>query len=49
MQQKMELLKHTQLQGFSAYEITSFLRADLFILIDDILTRPYIVHCFLTA
>ncbi len=39
----MTLLKHTKLKAFSAYEITSFLRADLFILIDDILTRAYVV------
>jgi hypothetical protein len=37
----MKLFIHNELTGFNAMETTSFLRADLFIIIDDILSRPY--------
>lgn len=46
MEHKITLLKHTNLKGFSAYETTSFLRGDLFVLIDDILTRAYNANVF---
>jgi len=43
MAHKMALMNRTKLTAFSAYEINMFLRADLFVLVDDIFTRQYIV------
>ena len=43
LEQKMNLLKRTKFKAFNAYDITSFLRGDLFVLMDDLLTRTYLV------
>jgi len=43
MEQKMTLLRRTEFKAFSAYELTLFIRGDLFVLIDDLLTKVYLV------
>ena len=44
IEQKMTLLGRTELKAFSTYELTLFLRGDLFVIIDDLLTRTYLVN-----
>lgn len=45
MEQKMTLLRRTEFRVFSAYELTLFVRGDLFVLVDDLLTKVYLVVC----
>jgi len=40
----MNIFKEKEMNAFGAYETTVFLRADLFILIEELLTRTYFVN-----